>query len=214
MRKKRIGIILFIAGIVLMVAATATGKAIVEPVKDLGPTGFLAEFGGQGTLAFIVFAAGFNLGAALMMIGASLSISTPGRQFWWLVASAVLALVVVQVTALIFGTGHSPAFFGIGGVINLILIALSVWFWSRERKKIHEMHAGAADLKMIGYFFFILATWNVCGLGGIPFFGLYPEKMLTFGTLPSATGHMKMIMILFILGWLFTFLGHYRASRD
>lgn len=214
MRKKKIGLILYIVGIALLIGATVMGKIIVEPVKDLGISGFMTEFGTRGWVAFFIFASGFNIGAALMMIGASMSVNSRNKQVWWLVAAALLALGVVQLTALIFGTGHNPLFFGIGGSINLILISLTVWFWSREREKIHEMHTGAADMKMVGYLFFILATWNICGLGGIPFFGLYPEKMLTFGTLPSAIGHMKMIMIMFILGWFFTFLGHFQANKE
>jgi hypothetical protein len=79
-------------------------------------------------------------------------------------------------------------------------------------KTASERHA-ALDLQAIGYFCFALAAWNSCGFGSVPSFALFPEKMIALGTRDFAVGQLKSIMAFFVLGWLFTMLGFFKASR-
>lgn len=60
----------------------------------------------------------------------------------------------------------------------------------------------------IGYFFFAMATYNLCPLMGVKTFGLYPEKMIRFSLQSEAASFASRIMIELVLGWFFVFLSH------
>jgi predicted membrane channel-forming protein YqfA (hemolysin III family) len=63
----------------------------------------------------------------------------------------------------------------------------------------------AADFKLVGYVFMLIAAWFTCGIASIPFL-----KALE-GETPSTPLH---VMIFLVLGWLFLFLGHYKSRRQ
>ena len=51
----------------------------------------------------------------------------------------------------------------------------------------------------------MITAWFVCGIAGFPFAKAIEEEPL---------GTPLHIMVLFVLGWLFMFLSHYRANRQ
>ncbi len=53
----------------------------------------------------------------------------------------------------------------------------------------------AADLQAGGYLWFAVAAWNLCGVGGMPSFALYPQKMLSFDSQFFAVAQMKVVMV-------------------
>ncbi len=213
MIRRRLGEIVFSLGVLLMLGATLAGKYLVGPVKQLGPMVYVEQAGSAGKWLFSLFAFGFDLGLILLFLG---SLYMAGGRKWrllWLTAAGLAALFLLPGIPALLGASHMPWFFGIGGSILLVLAVFTGWFWGRERSLLDEPFRPAADLKMTGYLFLFLATWNICGLGGIPFFTLYPDKMMVFQTLPAAIGHTKLIMIYLILGWLFVGLGYYKTYR-
>jgi hypothetical protein len=63
----------------------------------------------------------------------------------------------------------------------------------------------AADFKLVGYLFMLIATWFVCAIAPLPFMKAYE------GYTPTSPIH---IMIFFVLGWLFLFLSHYKSRKQ
>jgi hypothetical protein len=61
---------------------------------------------------------------------------------------------------------------------------------------------------LAGYFFFAMASYNLCPLMGVKAFALYPEKMLQYGTETEAATFSTHVLIELVLGWLFILLSY------
>lgn len=206
--KKIIGAIILITGIILMIISVVTGKLLVPVIKEIGLIQYLSENGPKATYIFTLFSAGFPIGSGISIVGAAILSDANRKRIWWYAWLLILAALIISLIPRIFGGDHSPGYFGIGGILIILLFLSFSWFWSRNRHKLDTKSQIAADLKMAGYFFFLLAGWELCGLGGIPFLVLYPEKLLEFNTLPFAVAQTKLIMALFIIAWIFTAIGY------
>ena len=95
-------------------------------------------------------------------------------------------------------------FFGIGGSIILIFFFLLVWLWMRDYEALHNQDKTAAVFQLIGYLFFITASWFLCGE-----FAPLRLKAFVDRNPPSPIE----IMVYLVLGWLFFFLSHYKSSK-
>ena len=83
----------------------------------------------------------------------------------------------------------------------------------KNRPKLAGTARTAQDLRIIGYYFFIVATWNLCRVFGISGYALKPETMIKHGLQPVAITFASHIMIELLLGWLFIFLSIYKENR-
>ena len=212
MTRQRMGVIVFVTGAVLIAAAVILGKFIQPDIVKLGLRRYEAMRGNWGALKFLLFAVGVPVGAGAAVAGAALFGNASDRRvalFALLAAAGAFAAMVVPA---LFGAARSPTFFGIGGVLIAALALATVWFWGHYRARQTEASRDAADMQAAGYLCFAVAAWNLCGVGGMPGFALYPQKMLKFGV-AFATGQLKTVMALLILGWAFTALSFWRASR-
>jgi hypothetical protein len=43
-----------------------------------------------------------------------------------------------------------------------------LWLWIKERMALTDRPTIAADLKMVGYVFMLIAAWFICGLASFP----------------------------------------------
>lgn len=213
MKVQRVGLVLYLLGVAAMIVDVAYGKLIQEEVTGLGIAGILAKNGVLGGLRLLLFAFAFPLGTGLSLLGAALFGGTAQTRAGRFGGLALLLVLVPLLAPGVFGTQHSPAYFGYGGMMILVLVALAMWFWGQYRLRLSEVARPAADWQGLGLLAFALAAWNLCGFGGMPGFAVYPEKMLALGAVPFAVGQLKAVMALFILGWIFTVLGLRRAAR-
>jgi hypothetical protein len=88
--------------------------------------------------------------------------------------------------------------------------------FSQYRNRLTHSDKTTADYRLIAYFFFAMATYNLCPLLGVKTFGLYPEKMIRYDFEAEASAFASRIMIELILGWVFIFLSYRKrhlASR-
>jgi len=51
------------------------------------------------------------------------------------------------------------------------------WERTRQRPTLAEPSRRASDLRMVGYYFLVLATWSLCGIFGIVTYALQPQVM-------------------------------------
>lgn len=213
MTMQRLGVGIYVAGLVLMVGDVIYGKQIQSEVAMLGLVGMQAKYGNSGVAKLLFFAFSFPLGLGVSLIGAALLGGTANSRAGRIGAIALLLVLVPILVPGIFGTQPSPAYFGYGGMAILALVAVALWFWGQYRLRVAQAMRGAADLQGLGLLAFALAAWNLCGFAGMPGFAVYPEKMLALAAIPFAVGQLKAVMALFVLGWIFTALGMYRAAR-
>ena len=213
MKEQRIGLMLFLLGVAVMIGDVGYGKLIQGEVTELGIAGILAKNGELAGLRLLLFAFAFPLAAGLSLLGAALFGGTAQTRAGRIGGLALLVALVPLLAPGVFGTQHGPAYFGYGGMLILLLVALAMWFWGQYRLRLSEVARPAADWQGLGLLAFALAAWNLCGFGGMPGFAVYPEKMLALKAVPFAVGQLKAVMALFILGWIFTVLGLRRAAR-
>jgi len=210
---QRLGVIVYLAGLAIMIGDVIYGKQIQAEVVALGLTGIQAKYGDAGGLKLLLFAFAFPLGVGVSLLGAALFGGTAKSRAGRIGGIALLVVLAPILTPGIFGTQHSPIFFGYGGMSILVLVAAAMWFWGRYRMRLPDAMRPAADWQGLGYLAFALAAWNLCGFGGMPSFAVYPEKMIALDAIPFAVGQLKAVMSLFILGWIFTVFGLHRAAQ-
>lgn len=213
MQAKQFGLLCYLAGLAIMIGDVVYGRFIQAEVAALGIEGIQARDGDAGGLKLLLFAFAFPLGAGLALLGAAAIGGSAGSRLGRFGGLALLVILVPILVPGVFGKHHSPDFFGYGGMAILALVAIATGYWGRYRQHLDESRRAAADWQGLGYLSFALAAWNLCGFGGMPSFAVYPEKMIALHAVPFAVGQLKAVMVLFILGWLFTAFGLYRAAR-
>lgn len=162
-------------------------------------------------IRFVLWGYSFKLGIFFVGIGVLSGAFVPARRFRLLTAGGVLYLLLAYSPYI---PGPYSLLFGIGGALITILLLLIFTSWSRERRGLDGTEGLSADCRLIGYFFFAMATYNLCPLMGVKQFGLYPEKMMRFGLQAEAASFASRIMIELVLGWFFIFLSHRKSGNE
>ncbi len=163
-----------------------------------------------GIVRFVLWGYSFKLGAFLILCGAFLHSSMSMRRFGLLAAVGFVYLL----TAFAPIPGPYSLFFGIGGGIITALFVMIIYWWIAGRRKEDGVIFKIEDYRIIGYFFFAMATYNLCALTGVSAFALYPEKMIRYSLQTRAASYAGHVMIELVLGWFFTFVSYYKAGKN
>jgi len=155
----------------------------------------------QGTWTMIWALLGVPLAAIIAAVGVLLYSGAKGLKA---IVFGIGILLSVYIGMVAGSVGHIPALFGIGGTLILLCFTGILWLWAKERMAIKDSPTTAADLKMVGYVFMLIAAWFICGISSIPFL-----KAME-GESPSTPIH---VMIFLVLGWIFLFLGHHKSRK-
>ena len=171
------------------------------------------QFGNNALPGLLGFIWGLSvpLGAFIVAIGAALAARVERRVFWLLIL-----LLLLSIAWRIVGTTDKmiPALFGIGGGLITLFFIGSVWNWAKTRPSLTGAARTGSDLRMVGFIFFVVAAWDLCGIFGMGNFVLRPELADKFSvplssTINSASG----VNILLALGWAFTYFGQLVTRR-
>lgn len=198
---KKIGLVILTAGTVyLVLIAWLLSWWIVPGYREHGP-GLLSRQAWYGSaVVFTLWGLSGPLGALMVAVGAALSGGVSGRR---LALSAVGGMGLVAWFAFLSPTSHDPVLFGVGGGLILLCFLASCLQWVRNREALPELRKTAADLRMIGYVFFFVAAWGICGLLGAPFFALRPDLAHQFHTVSGASGMAVKVLVSLVLGGAF-----------
>jgi len=142
------------------------------------------------------------LGALVAGIGVLLYSDAKGSTILKYGIGTVLAVFIGMAIGFL---GHIRPLFGIGGTLILLFFMGILWLWTKERTALKDAPKAAADLKLVGYVFMLIAAWFICGIAGQPFLKAFE------GEAPSTPIH---VMIFLVLGWFFLFLSHYKSRRQ
>ncbi|HEY5670727.1 MAG TPA: hypothetical protein VIS10_12070 [Anaerolineales bacterium] len=164
----------------------------------------------SGLLGFI-WALSVPLGAFIVAVGAALIARVERRVFWLL----ILLVVLFTVWRIAGTTNHMiPALFGIGGGLITLFFLGSTWHWARIRPTLTGAGKTGSDLRMVGFIFFVVAAWDLCGIFGMVNYVLRPELADKFSVpIGSTINAASTVMVLLILGWGFTFFGQLMSRR-
>jgi hypothetical protein len=154
-------------------------------------------------IRYLLWAYSFKLGIFFALIGAALLASMDSKR--------LLIFIVGGLIYLALAYAPLPAYsrlFGIGGGFITLFLLFIIYGWFRERKHLEGPWRKASDFRLVGYFFFAMASYNLCPLMGVKAFALYPEKMLHYGTETEAATFSTHILIELVLGWFFILLSY------
>jgi hypothetical protein len=152
---------------------------------------------------FRTWAFAVPLGSLLAVIGA-LAYVKVNKTFIWTIA-AVFPVIVVT-TIMVYSTRYYPhGFYGVGGTLILLSFFALVWLWMKKYAGKERPERLAGSLKLIGYLFWITATWYLCGDTA-----KLHLKAFEGSSVPSPTESM----VFLVVGWFFIALGEYWSVRE
>lgn len=155
-----------------------------------------------GAFKTVLWLFSFQLGVIFLCMAGFLKsgISRKGLIGFWI--GAGLWLGFAGITEL---PRQGPAFFVIFGSTILLLVGLLIDNWAKVRSKVLDSDRRSLDLRMLGYVFFGLAAWDVCGFGSMGLM-LDPDKAAAYGTGPLLVTQSSKVMIEFVLGFVFSWM--------
>jgi len=204
MNKQKFGLVLFWVAVIWAIGWGVIGSVFVDSafrnftMDELNQTMWAA----QGTWTMIWGLLGVPLAAIVAIIGILLYSGAKGSTALKYGVGVFLGFFASMAAGYL---GHIPLLFGIGGTLILLFFIGILRFWAKERMALEGTSATAADLKLAGYVFMVIAAWFICGIASQPFL-----KALEGETPPSPIH----VIILLVLGWFFLFLGHYKSRKQ
>ena len=203
MIKKKIGLVIFWIGVIWAISWGVIGGISASSVMHaLTPAELNQNIWALTGPLFTLYGTGPAFGALIAGIGILLYSGAKGTKVWLFGIGILLAVVVAMVVMTLV---YFPPLFGIGGALILLFFTGILWLWAKERIALKGLPTAAADFRLVGYVFMLIAVWFTCGLGSQPYFkaleGLDPYNPTN-------------IMILLVLGWLFLFLSHYKSRKQ
>jgi hypothetical protein len=202
MNKQKIALSLFWIGVLIAVAfAGIIGRSLYENLRTLTMQELDTTIWAMGGPIFILWAMSISLGSILAAIGAFLYVKTRPI-FSWLTTIGVLGAVYLMV--MVWSSVYNSTMFGIGGIIILVFFFSIVWIWMKKYAGLGMQEKIAGSYKLIGYLFWINASWFLCGETA-----LMHLKVFEGSSAPSPIE----IMVFLVLGWLFMLIGDYKEMR-
>jgi hypothetical protein len=211
MKTNRIGLMVFWVFTVYMVGMGFVASWWMVPTyRNLSPAQISETIWAGDSLFFLIWSLSIPVGAILAGVGLLIYARSKGSRIWLFGVGVTVLLVLIGILPI---PGYYPPIFGVGGGLILTLFLITLWFWAKKRSLLEGSARTAADFQLVGYVFFLVAAWYLCGLLGPPAYLLNPEKVQEFGSLQGAQSQAVKIFIFLIFGWLFTFLSQYKAKQ-
>ena len=202
MKNQKIGQILFWIGVIIAVAfASIIGRSLYHNLRTLTGEELGTTIWALDKPIFMLWAFSITLGSILAGIGAFVYVKTK-PVFSWITPVGVLAAVLVM--NFVWSRVYNPTLFGIGGVIILIIFFAIIWVWMNKYAMLDMQAKIAGSFKLIGYLFWINASWFLCGETG-----KMHLKVFEGSPLPSPIE----IMVFLVLGWFFVLIGDYKVMK-
>ncbi len=199
--------------VALMIYALSIHWWLVPSYKELGPEGYFNQYGLAGIVGLFGLMASVPVAVILGVVGVAVVARVEWKRIAAFVVAGLIVLIVPEPELGAYPVESVPSIFGLGGALIELFLLLTIWFWAKERVQLGGRAGLAADLRMVGYVFLAFGTWFMCSMGAVGAFGLYPEKMLEFGTQEIAVDLMYRILTCMVLGWGLTFAGQRVAAR-
>ena len=202
MKRQNVAWVLFWIGLVIAVAFASIGTwSLMHNLRTLTADELDATMWALGDPLFMLWALSVTLGSLLAGIGAFVYVKTKPA-FPWLTGIGVLAAVILMV--MIWSKVYNTTLFGIAGIIILASFFALVWVWMKKYAGLDMQHKIAGSFKLVGYIFWINATWFLCGETG-----KLHLKAFAGDPAPSPIE----IIVFLALGWIFVLLGEYKSMR-
>jgi len=200
--------ILFWIGAILMLGMGLGGSWIVRPIyRNMTLDQANATMWGLTSPLFGLWASSIQIGSILAGIGILLYVQAKKATIWLFGIGAFALFMVDTLTKfrILPALPHFSLLFGIGGGLILAFFLAILWIWAKKRSGLDETEKAAADLQLVGYVFFAIAMWYLCG----ELSGPYQKALLDLE-------HQSPVMVIvyLVLGWLFFLLSHIKSIQS
>jgi hypothetical protein len=193
---------LFWIGVVVAVGlAVFVGHILVLNLRTLTMDELSTTVFAEGGPLFILWALSVTIGSVLVGIGATVYVKSL-QAFAWFIGIAVPCVVIAMV--MFWTRVYIPMLFGIGGSITLLAFLAIAWIWMKKYATLGKVEKIAGGYKLVGYIFWINATWFMCGETG---------KLHLKAFEGSAVPSPIEIIVFLVLGWLFVLAGEYKSRQ-
>lgn len=170
--------------------------------------GVPANVSGWKIARYLLWAYAFKLGIYFIAIGEFIKTAIKKRTF------AIYVVAGLIYIALAYMPLPGPKLlFGLGGAVMTIVIIALILHLTDMRDKSHKSSSTGLDLRIFGYFFFAMATYNLCPLLGTRCFALSPELMIKYGLQADAESFASHVLIELVLGWCFVLASYLLDKR-
>lgn len=163
-----------------------------------------------GAVKMVAWMFSFQLGVLCLAFAALRARDTSAVRSRRLLTAAAVAWLAFWAVPRV--PGPYPAYFAVLGLGILALVALTLWSWADSRLRLPALARPAHDLRLFGYLFFAIATWDVCGIGSTGRM-LHPEEVVRLQTGGLLVAQATKLIIELVLAWLFTFLAGRAEQR-
>ena len=182
-------------------ASLEQGKSTVESVSQTVSTWKI--------IRYLLWGYSFKFGIYFIILGATFRTGMSSTRKWVI---AIGGFIYIGFAYIPLPTPSSIIFGISGGVMTLLMIFIFLR-WANQRSQLQEDQRLSSDYRMVGYFFFAMATYTLCPLLGVKAFALYPEKMIQYGLQAEAGSLAFHILIELVLGWVFTALSFRKEKK-
>ena len=207
MKTKSVSIGVFFIGLIFMIVdGWLLSWWYVPDIAEVGPS-FISENSFYSSKTFFTFwALSVPLGSLITALGLVLYIRLEKfRIFIFITCSlGLLSWLGFWSQSILY-----PTIYGIGGGLILLSFCISIWSLAKTRMISDNHKKNVLDLRAISYIFFVITAWGMCGLLGIPSFGLRPEQLLEYKTQDTLLTMGVKVLVCFTLGWIFLALSQY-----
>ena len=202
MKNQKIGLILFWIGLLVAAAFASIGTwSLMHNLRTLTAEELDVTIWAMGDPLFILWALSVAIGSVFAGIGAFVYVKTKSA-FSWLTGIGVLGAVILMV--MVWSRVYNSTLFGIAGAIILLSFFAIVWIWMKKYAALDIQEKIAGSFKLIGYIFWINASWFLCG---------ETAKMHLKAFEGSPAPSPIEIIVFLVLGWLFVLIGDYREMQ-
>lgn len=210
-RRKTIGTIIIGFGIGLFAYSIISAYLLIPEYMKLGED-YWDTVGRTGIFTGYLWALSFPIASIFLVCGVLFRANIRSiRVIIFMISCFVVLFVIINV-----GVSNSSPFFGVGGILIELFFLLTIWNWAKKRADLRGEAKITCDLRIIGYMFFALTAWFMCGLGATIAFATNPETMTLFTNSPetqaNAVSILYKVMICFVFGWFFVFLSDLKTA--
>lgn len=207
MKTKSISLIVFIIGITYMaIDGWLISWWFVPDYRLVGPSFFTNDSFHSSEAFFTFWALSIPLGSIITALGLALFLKLEKMRF---IVFIIGSIVLLAFLGLWSQSVLYSVMYGVGGGLILFSFCISIWSLAKVRMNNPSISKNVLDFRAIAYIFFVITAWGLCGLLGIPSFGLRPEQVLEFKSHKILLTMGAKVLICFTLGWIFLALSQY-----
>ncbi len=209
---KTIGIIILgIGAVYIFLIALLASWWYVPDYRVAGPDFVSGSSWYTGVPFNIIWSLSAPVGSILIVLGFAMVVRIEKNRILFFGAGSIVFLGWLAFWSV---SSITSVLYGIGGGIIIISFFITIWSWAKKRSLLTKRKQAAADISILGYLFFLIAAWGLCGILGTPIFGLRPELMIEYRTQSIAAMMGSKILICLVIGWIFIALSQYIETRS